>query len=72
MTKTSSRLTVDDVKRRLDRGEKVTFINTRNPIAWTASKVKVPGAVRDFTTAYLRGGLAAWLEAGLPVDPRSS
>jgi len=46
MTKTSSRLTVDDVKRRLDRGEKVTFIDTRNPIAWAASKVKVPGAVR--------------------------
>jgi len=46
MTETSSRLTVDDVKRLLDRGEKVTFIDTRNPIAWGASKVKVPGAIR--------------------------
>jgi rhodanese-related sulfurtransferase len=39
-------LTVDDVKRLLDRGEKVTFIDARNPIAWSASKVKVPGAIR--------------------------
>ena len=46
MTETFSSLTVDDVKRLLDRGEKVAFLDARNPIAWDASKVKVPGAIR--------------------------
>ena len=41
-----SRLTVDDVKGLLTLEEPVTFIDSRNPIAWGSSKVKLPGAVR--------------------------
>ena len=39
-------LTVDDVKDRLARGELLTFIDARNPIAWGSSRAKLPGAVR--------------------------
>jgi rhodanese-related sulfurtransferase len=30
----------------LDRGDPVTFVDSRNPIAWASSKVKIPGARR--------------------------
>jgi rhodanese-related sulfurtransferase len=41
-----SRLTVDEVKGLLARAEPLTFIDSRNPIAWGSSKVKIPGAIR--------------------------
>jgi len=42
----ATRITVDEVKERLDRGEQFTFIDTRNPIAWAESDKKLPNAVR--------------------------
>jgi rhodanese-related sulfurtransferase len=42
----ATRVTVDEVKERMDRGEQFTFIDTRNPIAWGEAKTKLPGAVR--------------------------
>jgi rhodanese-related sulfurtransferase len=42
----ATRVTVDEVKARMDRGEPVFFLDTRNPTAWNESDVKLPGALR--------------------------
>ena len=42
----ATRVTVDEVKERMDRGEEFTFLDTRNPEAWASSDVKLPGAIR--------------------------
>ncbi len=41
-----TRVTVDEVKERMDRGEQFTFIDSRNPKAWQDAKQKLPGALR--------------------------
>ena len=41
-----TRVTVDEVKERMDRGESFTFIDTRNPTAWAEADTKLPGALR--------------------------
>ena len=41
-----TRVTADEVKARMDRGEKFAFIDARNPEAWAESDVKLPGALR--------------------------
>jgi len=41
-----TRITVDEVKQRLDRGEEFAFLDTRNPQAWAESDRKLPGAIR--------------------------
>ena len=41
-----TRVTVDEVKERMDRGEMFTFIDTRNPTAWGEAQTKLPGAIR--------------------------
>ena len=46
MVENPSRLTVSDVNALVERGDPVTFIDSRNPIAWGSSKVKLPGALR--------------------------
>ena len=46
MPSEASRITVDDAYGRYDRGEPVLFIDSRNPQAWSESKVKLPGAIR--------------------------
>ena len=40
------RITTDDVKERMDRGEQFTFVDTRNPKAWAESDKKLPDAIR--------------------------
>ena len=40
------RITVDQLKRRIDAGESFTFLDTRNPVAWSESDKKIPGAIR--------------------------
>ena len=40
------RVTAEDVLGRLERGERVFFVDTRNPTAWSESDVKLPEAVR--------------------------
>ncbi|HEY0005393.1 MAG TPA: rhodanese-like domain-containing protein [Pyrinomonadaceae bacterium] len=42
----ATRVTVDEVKERLDRGEPLFFVDTRNPNAWGESDSKLPGALR--------------------------
>ncbi|HXQ73829.1 MAG TPA: rhodanese-like domain-containing protein [Pyrinomonadaceae bacterium] len=42
----ATRVTVDEVKNRMDRGEVFTFVDTRNPKAWAEADTKSPGAIR--------------------------
>jgi len=40
------RITVNEMKRRLEAGEEFTILDTRNPFAWAQSEVRIPGAIR--------------------------
>ena len=42
----ATRITTDEVRERLDRGEQFTFLDTRNPTAWGESDQKLPNALR--------------------------
>ena len=42
----ATRITVDEVKERMERGEQFTFIDSRNPTAWGQSDKKLPNAIR--------------------------
>ena len=42
----ATRITTDEVKERLDRGEEFAFLDTRNPKAWADSDKKLPNAIR--------------------------
>ena len=42
----ATRITTDEVRERLDRGEEFTFLDTRNPTAWAESDKKLPNAIR--------------------------
>lgn len=42
----ATRVTVDEVKERIDRGEPLVFIDTRNPQAWGEAETRLPGALR--------------------------
>ena len=46
MPENPSPLTVTDVKDLIDQGQPVTFVDSRNPIAWGSSNVILPGAMR--------------------------
>jgi rhodanese-related sulfurtransferase len=39
-------LGVDEVLERMNRGESLTFIDARNPQAWSEAETKLPEAVR--------------------------
>jgi rhodanese-related sulfurtransferase len=41
----ATRVTVDEVKERMDRGEQFAFVDTRNPTAWGEAETKLPGAI---------------------------
>jgi rhodanese-related sulfurtransferase len=42
----ATRVTVDEVKERMDRGEQFAFVDTRNPTAWGEATTKLPAALR--------------------------
>ncbi|HET6850773.1 MAG TPA: rhodanese-like domain-containing protein [Pyrinomonadaceae bacterium] len=42
----ATRITVDEVRERMERGEEFAFVDTRNPTAWGESDKKLPHAVR--------------------------
>jgi len=42
----ATRVTVDELKQRMDRGEQFAFVDTRNPTAWGEAEKKLPGAIR--------------------------
>jgi rhodanese-related sulfurtransferase len=41
-----TRVTVEEVKERMDRGEQFAFVDTRNPHAWGEAETVLPGAIR--------------------------
>ena len=40
------RITVDELKRRMEAGEDFTLIDVRNPQAWAESETMLPEAIR--------------------------
>jgi rhodanese-related sulfurtransferase len=40
------RITVEDLKRRMDAGEDFTIVDVRNPTAWAESDTAIPEAIR--------------------------
>jgi rhodanese-related sulfurtransferase len=40
------RITVDELRRRMEAGEDFIFVDVRNPQAWAESDVKLPDAIR--------------------------
>jgi len=40
------RITVDDLRKRMEKGEDFVVIDTRNPQAWAESEGKLPEAIR--------------------------
>ena len=42
----ATRITTDEVKERMDRGEQFAFVDTRNPKAWAEADKKLPNAIR--------------------------
>ena len=42
----ATRVTVDEVRERMERGEEFTFVDTRNPQAWGEAETKLPAAIR--------------------------
>jgi rhodanese-related sulfurtransferase len=57
----AARITVEELKRRMDAGEDFTVIDTRNPKAWAEAETVIPGAIR----------LPADLESGLSQIPKT-
>jgi rhodanese-related sulfurtransferase len=42
----SLRITVDDLRKRMEKGEDFVVIDTRNPQEWASSDQKIPEAIR--------------------------
>ena len=42
----ATRITIDELSERPNRGEQFTFVDTRNPTAWGESDQKLPNAIR--------------------------
>lgn len=40
------RITPDEVKRRLDSGEHITFLDARSDDAWRKAILQIPGSIR--------------------------
>ena len=59
------RITPDEVKRRREAGESFTFIDVRNPQAWSHASTKLPGAIR--ATADDLGTAVAGLSKDKPI-----
>jgi rhodanese-related sulfurtransferase len=45
------RISVDELRRRMESGEQFTFVDTRNPQAWAESSEKLPDAIRLLVNA---------------------
>jgi rhodanese-related sulfurtransferase len=57
------RITVDELKRRMEAGEDFTLIDVRNPEAWAESDTQIPEAIRVSLDK---------LEVNLPRIPKDS
>jgi hypothetical protein len=47
------RINPDEVKRRIDRGERIIFLDTRSDDAWAKADSQIPGSKRVLTEAVL-------------------
>jgi rhodanese-related sulfurtransferase len=41
-----TRVTVDEVRTRLDRGEPLVFVDARSAESWGKAKTQIPGSIR--------------------------
>ena len=41
-----TRITVEEVRERMDRDDTITFVDSRSAAAWKAGVAKIPGAIR--------------------------
>ncbi|HVT45162.1 MAG TPA: rhodanese-like domain-containing protein [Thermoanaerobaculia bacterium] len=41
-----SRITAEEAKARVDRGEPIAFVDSRSEKSWSESEVEIPGSVR--------------------------
>jgi rhodanese-related sulfurtransferase len=41
-----TRITPQEVKRRVDRGERLVFVDSRSPEAWAEADEQIPGSIR--------------------------
>ncbi len=39
-------ITIDDLRKQMDQGTAIVFIDTRNEIAWETSGTQIPGSIR--------------------------
>jgi len=42
----ATRITADELRERMSRGEQFTILDNRNPNAWSEANTKLPGALR--------------------------
>ena len=42
----ATRVTVDEIRERINRGEDFYFVDTRNPTAWGEADTRLPAAIR--------------------------
>lgn len=42
----ATRITVDELRERMNRGEPFTILDNRNPKAWSEADTRLPGALR--------------------------
>ena len=42
----AQKISVDVLRKRLDRGGDVFFVDARNPVAWGQAETKLPAAIR--------------------------
>jgi hypothetical protein len=42
----AQRITADDVKRRIDSGEAIAFVDTRADEVWRKAELQIPGSIR--------------------------
>jgi len=42
----ATRVTIDEISERMNRGEQFTFVDARNAEAWAEAETKLPGAIR--------------------------
>ena len=40
------RISIEEVNKRMDAGERIVFVDSRNPTEWGMTDRKIPGAVR--------------------------
>lgn len=42
----AKKITVDELRKRLDQDEDIFFVDTRNPKAWGEAETRLPAAIR--------------------------